>query len=641
MVRSSATPERWRVFVVGLCGVLGGRGCDIEPIVDGLRIRGTEEVSRTTAGSVDIAYVDHPSLFSNQPVRVNDVTRLWLWGDVVGYDEQGTQHTVPASSSGPEFIAAMIRTHGRAALAGINGDFVGILHDEAADTVSFVTDRLSTRPLYYTRTDDGAFVFSALLQTLNHHPNVSLTFDRSFVSEFLHYHRALGIYTPVSGVYQLPPATMLTLKDTGAFENRWTYWWPVPRPRRTTFSSAVDRFARTIIQAVADRVDSGPSGLFLSGGLDSRLLLAALDNDVVAFHFNEQLDGNREAELAKRAADRDNVEFVFLRRSLDHYPSVLSATGPITNFNGYFRVANHVGFEETIDTHVSHVFNGQYSDTLIGPTYVPMDGDAPRPITDSDAYVDAFDAGEMGGHANDVPFVTNLPSARSVLREHLTVDSDVIRNHGVAYPSWDAMVQFGMIYPITNVRSYIWYETQVHSFPTRYPFLDNRLIDLVLELPVEYRYQCDLVAAALDRLDRRLADLETIRHHPAVFYARQMPVRTLLSDALCLLGIKDGVVSASDPESHLRPLSGFPNTAGLVRAHPFIGDLLENERAAIDASDFLDGATLEACYHDHLSGANYTDRLFGVASLLQSSIDPTLEQGSELATVDRFPITPG
>ena len=624
--------------MVGLCGVVGADGHDIAGIMDGLRVRGSEKVTRTTSESLDIAYVDHPSLFNDQPVRVDDDTLLWLWGDIVGYDDRGTYHTLPSSHSGPEFVAELVNTHGRTAVAGINGDFAAIFFDEAENTVTFVTDRLSTRPLYYTHTDDGSFVFSPLLQTLDFHPDVTLSFDRSFVSEFLHYHRVLGVYTPISGVYQLPPATMLTLSDTGTVVDRLTYWWPVPRPRQAPFSTVVDRFAKTLSRAVTERVGAGPSGLFLSGGLDSRVLLAALDNDVVAFHFNEHLDGNREAELAMRAADRAGARFVFLQRSLDHYPSVLTATGPLTNFNGHFRVANHLGFQETIDTHVSHVFNGQYSDTLIGPTYVPMDGDDPRSITDPTEYVDAFDAGEMGGHAKAIPFVTNVPCPRSVLEEHLTVESTAIRNHGVAYPSWEAMVEFGMIYPITNVRSYIWYETQVHCFPTRYPFLDNRVIDLVLELPAADRYQRDLVAAVLDRLNPELANLETIRFHPVVFYALHTPFLTLLGDVMRILGLKDGVVSTTDPESHLRPLSGFPHTAGLIRAHPFIGDLLETHRETLHGSDFLDAEQLDACYRDHLAGANYTDRLFGVASILQSRIDPTLEPPVESSNANGVPI---
>lgn len=622
--------------MAGLCGAIGADRSRIDPLVDQIVVRGTEEIARFDDGAIGAAYVDHPTAFSEQPIRIDEDRWLWIWGVILGHDWRDKYTDRPDGQSGAAFVADRIREYGLAAVSGLNSEFSGIVYDTATETVSLFTDRLGTRPLYYTHAPDGSLVFAPLLQSLGSYPGISLSFDRSYVSEFLHYNRALGVYTPVEGVYQLPPASIITVTPDGRLDDEWTYWWPQPRPSTDSYARLLDRFATTFAQAVADRVDDGTTGLFLSGGVDSRAILAALDTDVVGFHFNEQREGNLEARLAERAAQVAGTEFEFLHRGIDHYPGVLEATGQLTNFNGYFRVANHFGFEDRITSRVSHIFNGQYSDTLVGPTYVPTEQGEPQEIDNLGAYLSAFAAGEMGGHAKEIPFTTDLPHRRTVLSDNVTVHPNGITNHGVTYPSWEAMVQFGMVYPITNVRSFIWYETQVHCFPTHYPFLDNRIVDRVLETPAAYRYEEGFIDAVVQSLNPRLAGFERRTDHPAAFYIRNAPLTTLFSDVLKFVGLTDGVVSTVEADSHLRPTSGFPHTAGLVRSHPFLEHLFQAEHTAIADAEFIDEDELWECYRRHLGGDNYTDRLFGIASILQSSIDATLADspGDELPLPD-------
>ena len=614
--------------MVGLCGEIGRQRVNLDRFAERIAYRGSERISTFSDEDFGIAAVDHPTLFTEQPIRLADGDLLWLWGTVFGVDVRGQYYTISDDAPPVEFVARLIDEHGWAVLPGLNGNFAGVRYDKDSGSVSLITDRLGTHPLYTTRTAEGSILFSSLIQSLSVHPGVSLSFDRRYLSEFLHYHRSLGCSTPVSGVSQLPPASVVTFETDGSKSDEWTYWWPNPVSRDESFSAFVDRFVSTFREAVNDRVDRhGRTGLFLSGGIDSRAILAVLGDNTVAFHLNEQRRGNLEAELAATAAETANADFIFLRRSVDHYPSVLDTSGEVTNFNGYFRVANHLGFEETISERVHCMLNGQYSDTLIGPTYVPMNDTAARPINDVQSYVEAFDAGEMGGHAKSVPFLDELPTPTDVLVTHISEEGERVTNHGVPYPSWEAMVQFGMIYPITNVRSFLWYETQIHCFPTQYPYLDNRIVDLILKMPADHRYGNDLVGTALKRLDPELAYLETLGHHPAVFHLLHAPPTQLLGDVMKFTGIQQGSVTLTDPESHLAPQSGFPHTPGIICSHPFLEELFEEESEAIEAANFIDTEALWDCYNRHLDGENFTDRLFGIASILSSTVP--LETGPD------------
>lgn len=611
--------------MVGLCGVLGEHPRDVDAVATHLRYRGDEAVARYRDADLCVTTVEHPLDFEEQPVRIDEDRRLWLWGTVLGHEHRGTYERVPDGLAGIEYVARHFERHGWPALAGLNGTFAGILSDGEAGTISLFTDRLCTHPLYVTRADDGSLVFSSSIQSLGRHPGVELSFDPRYLSQFLHYHRSFGTRTPIAGVHQLPPATVRTVAMDGTTLEAWTYWWPNPTPRRADYETFVDEFTQAFTAAVRDRVPAdGTPGLLLSGGIDSRAILAVLDGDVRTRHLNEQREGNREARIAERAAAAAGAEYTFLHRDLDHYPSVLEAAGPLSNFTGYFRVANHLGLEDEIRADVSAVFNGHYADTLIGRTYVPMGPDGPRPIESIDAYVDAVDGGEMQGHCRELPFVDGLPDPATVLRQNMEVVGETVRSHGVSYPSWESLLQYGMVYPLTNTRSFIWYETQRHCYPTRYPFLDNRIVDLILAMPAEFRYDRDVVASALEALDPALAGVERLADHPMVFHLRKAPISQLPRDALRFAGLTSGGVSLDRPDSHYSPHSGFPHTPGLIRAHPFIGDLIEEKREAIERTDYLDAERLWDCYERHLDGENFADRLFGIATMLRSDVDPVI-----------------
>lgn len=343
-------------------------------------------------------------------------------------------------------------------VAGLNSDFAGVIHHRNKGEVSLFTDRLGSRPIYYTRADDGALVFSSLLQSLSNHPHVSVELDPEFLREFIHYGRSLGIYTPFEDVYQLPPASVMTFDVEGRKIDEWTYWWPKPSPENKSFSNYVSEFAQTLETVVRERLPSeGQAGLLLSGGIDSRAILAAAHGELIGFHMNEPIDRNKEEWVARRAAEVAGANFRFLERYADYYPSVLSKIKTISNLNGIFTHAHAIGFSENINTESNYLFCGQYSDTLINGTYVPKSHGEAKTIDTVDDYIDEFDKGKMGGHARDIAFVQNLPDRTNVLKNHIELTEEGPKSHGVAFPSWESLVQFGIVYPITNARTFVFF----------------------------------------------------------------------------------------------------------------------------------------------------------------------------------------
>ena len=303
--------------MVGLCGIIGPQNHDISIFSNRLCYLGDENQQTYTDGDVSIGYVEHEVRGENQPATVEDVS-IWIWGEILGHEYKGNYTSKPNGKTDAGYCADLYENFGTSFVSGLNSDFAGILLDDENNTVSFFTDRLGSRPLYYTWADDGSLVFSSTVQSLVHHPQITPEFDPDFLSEFLHYGRSLGIYTPLKNVYQLPPASVVTFNKTGEKVGEWTYWWPNLSPKDKSFGAFVDEFTETLDKAVRERLsEEQPGGLLLSGGVDSRAILAASEGDLIGMHMNEPMERNKEEWVARRSAEITGAEFEFLKRHAD------------------------------------------------------------------------------------------------------------------------------------------------------------------------------------------------------------------------------------------------------------------------------------------------------------------------------------
>lgn len=626
--------------MAGLCGVVGDRDGSIEELVDAIRWRDDQDDATFVDGRVSVGYVDCPGEFEPQPVETGSGEFLWTWGTVLGHERKGEYERRPAGSSVGEFCADRYDEYGLPFVAGLNSEFAGVVYDPAAETVTLYTDRLGSRPVYYAHADDGTLVFSVLLQSLGAHPGVELAADPPFLSEFLAYSRAFGTRTPVEGVRAVPPASVVRFDLDGDRLDGWRYWWPNPTPRSGSFDRLVGAFTDAFRAAVEDRrrLDEDP-GLLLSAGADSRLLLETLDGDVRAFHMNERLESNGEARTAERVAETAGVEFEFLQRDRDYVPAVLEAVGDRSNCNGLFHQAHTVGFSDELADRVDGLYAGHYGDTLLGDVYVPQP-DRPSGVlqhltlpspSSAPSTVAEYEAGvaspRMPGYNGAVPFATGLPPARETFRANVSEGGERVESHGVTYPGWRALVEFGMVHPLTNTRSMLEYETLVQVLPTRYPFLDNRVVDVALELTAADRHRRDVVSRALSGLDSGLAEIPDPRHGISLdrsaatrYYARK--AKALAGSVRARAAIPGGGHAGPRPDASAIDDGGsWPDYEALLRVHPFVETEIDEHERRIRASPYLDYGAARSCYRAHLDGEDRTRALLALLSVLGSSLD--------------------
>lgn len=169
------------------------------------------------------------------------------------------------------------------------------------------TDRIGSRPLYYTAGDLPFAVGSQVKTVLERVDDVAL--DERAVADLLTKGSVWGEKTLAEGVKRLPPATVLEYRDGEVTTTR--YWRPEfdPAPPSQTYLTELASRYQGAVNAMADTM-TGDAGVWLSGGLDSRALVASLARSrrpasysLSAYTYDANPPSGGNPELARRIAD--------------------------------------------------------------------------------------------------------------------------------------------------------------------------------------------------------------------------------------------------------------------------------------------------------------------------------------------------
>ena len=182
----------------------------------------------------------------------------------------------PGSGSDCETILQAWQAHGKEGIKKLNGMFAFALYDSNRQVLSLGRDRLGIKPLFYSRTPEGLFFASeikALLALLPSQPQISA----SAASQFFNYQFNTGRQTIYQGIERLLPGEILQVSSDGQLQH-WKYWQLTDvEPQDLSISQALEEFDALNDQVMKEHMRSDvPFGLFLSGGIDSSVILAEL-----------------------------------------------------------------------------------------------------------------------------------------------------------------------------------------------------------------------------------------------------------------------------------------------------------------------------------------------------------------------------
>jgi asparagine synthase (glutamine-hydrolysing) len=240
--------------MAGIGGVVGSQVESVDDVGEYLAWQGSERRRTVDGERAALTTVTHPQGAGG--VCETDAFDVHVWGNVWGrHSPNGyrSRHREYPGLTAAEYCAKRYADRGVNFVGELNGDFAGAIFDEEAETVYLVTDRLGSRPFYLAPRDaDGTVVFSSLIQSLYEVPGLTARFDCEYLTEFLHFNRSFGETTPLCGVTQSPPATVVAI-DTGSREiTEERYWYPDYEPRDQPYGAFVREFVAVLKRVVAD-----------------------------------------------------------------------------------------------------------------------------------------------------------------------------------------------------------------------------------------------------------------------------------------------------------------------------------------------------------------------------------------------------
>lgn len=203
-------------------------------------------------------------------------------------------------------LASFVRS-GAAGLAALEGAFAIAVWDQRDETLWIVNDRFGLYPHYYAHIG-RTFVFAPEIAGILGLPEIPRRLNETAICEFLRFQQLLGEKTWLEDVSLLPPASVLryTRRDNQLTIASYWDWDQIADLGPVGFAEGVAEASR-LFQRAIDTMTAPPlrPGVFLSGGLDGRIILAfAADRvPITALTFGDPAcrDMVYATELARRA----------------------------------------------------------------------------------------------------------------------------------------------------------------------------------------------------------------------------------------------------------------------------------------------------------------------------------------------------
>ncbi len=348
----------------GICGIWGRTEPEaVEKMVEAMRHRGPSDkgvyhAPGISLGMTRLAVIDLSDA-AHQPMH-NEAGTVWIVYNGEAYNfREGRKELeklgyVFRSKSDTEVVLKLYEHYGDDFLHRLRGMFALAIYDKRGgpgrERLLLARDHLGIKPLLFARIGNS-LVFASEMKAILSSGLVSPTVDPISLRLLLTYGSVYQPRTMVEGVKMLLPAHRLIVQaQTERIERYWSLG--VERIRdlgKAPYEELVERVAETLEESVRlQMVSDVPVGAFLSGGVDSSLLVGlmsrAAGQQVKTFSvgFEEEgagLDETAEAEQSALFLGADHTRVVLngsnVRDRIEHIASALDQPS-VDGVNSYF-----------------------------------------------------------------------------------------------------------------------------------------------------------------------------------------------------------------------------------------------------------------------------------------------------------------
>jgi len=433
-----------------------------------------------------------------------------------------------ATRSDTEVILHLYEERGEACVEEFNGQWAFAIWDARRKKLFLSRDRMGIRPLYYTRVG-GSFLFASEIKALFAHPDTSRRIDLKALDEIFTFWCNIAPRTPFEGVEELPPGHSMLVAN-GRVES-WPYWRLGYRGKDATWKDeeCAERLRELLIDATRLRLRSDvPVGAYLSGGLDSSIIVAMIkgftdtplktfsvafeDSEFDESSFQMEVSRHLETEHQEVRCSHEDIGRVFpevIRHA--ESPLIRTAPAPLYLLSGLVRqndfkvVLTGEGADEVLGGY------DIFKEAKIRRFWAAMPDSKLRPQllrrlypylkniqAQSDAYRKAFFHVRPEDLEN--PFFSHIPrwdltsglkrfyskEVRAEL-ENSDVYADLRDSLPAEYARWDAFEQAQFLETTILMPGYILSSqgdrmAMGHSVEGRFPFLDHRVVEFAASI---------------------------------------------------------------------------------------------------------------------------------------------------------------
>jgi asparagine synthase (glutamine-hydrolysing) len=212
------------------------------------------------------------------------------------------------SATDSEVIVHLYEEVGDALVERLEGMFAFAVWDTKRRRLLLARDRVGKKPLKYASLADGSIVFASELKALLASGAVPRDVDPQALHLFLGYGYVPGPHTGFSAVRKLPPGHTLTW-EAGRVRLRRYWQLDFSKKRRLADEEWKEAVRETVRRAVRKRLVSDvPLGAFLSGGIDSTIVVALMAQElgrpVETFSIGFEYEKYDELPYARQVAER-------------------------------------------------------------------------------------------------------------------------------------------------------------------------------------------------------------------------------------------------------------------------------------------------------------------------------------------------
>lgn len=312
---------------------------------------------------------------SNQPFKSNDGKVILVFnGEIYNYNEIKTSLTEYnfKTNSDTEVIVAAYQKWGIDCIQQFNGMFAFALWDIAAQQFYLVRDRLGIKPVYYFD-NNQQFAFSSELRGLLSLPFIDKSIDIDAVADYVQYGTVHAPRTILSSVKMLLPGHYMTINDEGSSVTE--YWDVNQRFSYKSETQTYDEVKATVkdlfFKAVERRlVADVPFGAFLSGGIDSSAIVAAMSSvskvPVKTFSVTFDEEAFSEAKYARIIAEKYKTEHTEIKLTPEDFLKTLPQAIHAMDHPSFDGVNTFVISEVTKNSGVTMALSGLGGDELFG-----------------------------------------------------------------------------------------------------------------------------------------------------------------------------------------------------------------------------------------------------------------------------------